>query len=246
MKSKTLWILAAVFGFFGVGGAYTTLREAREGTWPGVGLFVVLAVFCAWKAWKKSEKKTKKPSLKAQAPAQRETEAVKPEAQEPAKEKSEAPKQEVPAPVVKKSDATKPETSTVRPEIARVTITPKKYKYTTIYKGKVVGVSFGGRQKVLARLDENGNPDFSLEESEYKGAPSIKVMASTGYKLDDTPKQIGFIPADKVEQVLPYVGAANVIGTIYGGPEYEGQEDAHNYGCEIEVYLAEEIQDKEE
>lgn len=111
--------------------------------------------------------------------------------------------------------------------------TAKSYK--TVYKGTVVGVTHDGRQHVLEKLmeraDEGEMLTFELEESEYKGEPSIKVMAGT---MDEgTMKQIGYVAAGDVARVLPYVGTAYVDGRIYGG------EDGKNYGAAIEVFVAE-------
>lgn len=104
--------------------------------------------------------------------------------------------------------------------------------YKTVYEGKVKGVTKQGRQRVLEKLlemEREGETIFySLEEDEYEGKPSIKVMAGT-MDFDKPPKQIGFIAEADVDKVLPYVDTAFVDGTIYGG------EDGKYYGAAVEV-----------
>ena len=129
----------------------------------------------------------------------------------------------------------KPATSVPQPSA------PRK-KYRTVYMGKVVGVTFQGRQRTLARLkkwdDEGESLLFSLEQDEYNGEPSIKVMAEP-MSVDSPPRQIGFIAKEDVPEVLPYVDTCSVLCEIYGGPDYQGEEDAKNYGCSIEVFIQE-------
>ena len=96
-------------------------------------------------------------------------------------------------------------------------------------------MTYDGRQRVLEKLmaqaDEGEMLTFELEEDEYKGEPSIKVMAGT---MDaDKMMQIGFVSAKDVPKVLPYVGTAYVDGSVYGG------EDGKCYGAAIEVFVAE-------
>lgn len=136
----------------------------------------------------------------------------------------------------KKKPASKPiQTAPASAAPAQATAQPAAKSYKTAYKGTVVGVTYEGRQKVLERLVnkemEGETLTFELEESEYKGEPSIKVMAGT---MDEgTMKQIGYVAAGDVARVLPYVGTAYVDGRIYGG------EDGKNYGAAIEVFVAE-------
>lgn len=113
----------------------------------------------------------------------------------------------------------------------------EKPQYFTAYNGRVNGVTFQGRQRILARLkkkqEEFENICFELEAGEYQGEPSIKVMA--GLWEDENLEQIGFIPAASVDKVLPYVGCATVTGEIYGGLEDEFDGSPKSYGCAVEV-----------
>jgi len=138
----------------------------------------------------------------------------------------------------KKSGKSSPKTKTAKPTTAMPTPAAaaapviQTQTYKTVYEGKVKGVTKQGRQKVLEKLlemeSEGETIFYSLEEDEYEGRPSIKVMAST-MDFDKPPKQIGFIAEVDVEKVLPYVDTAFVDGTIYGG------EDGKYYGAAVEV-----------
>ena len=109
----------------------------------------------------------------------------------------------------------------------------------TVYEGKVVGVTFEGRQRILARVkrhEDNGDYlDYSLEVGEYNGKPSIKVMVE--FPDTDDPKQMGFIAASDVKRVLPYVDEADVLCEVYGGPDFEG--DDHYYGASVTLVVME-------
>lgn len=122
----------------------------------------------------------------------------------------------------------KPEMEPAKPA-SKVTLKQNR----TVYEGKVVGVTFEGRQRILAcvkRYEDNGDYlDYSLEVCEYKGKPSIKIMVE--FPETDEPKQMGFIAATDVKRVLPYVDKADVLCEVYGGPEFEG--DDHHYGASI-------------
>ncbi len=117
---------------------------------------------------------------------------------------------------------------------------PQRKKLKVVYEGKVKGVTFDGRQRVLAkfmRLEEDCETIFySLERSTYQGKPSIKVMGEVSGE-DKPAKQLGFIADKDVEKVLPYIDTASVECEIYGGPEYDG--DDRSYGASVTLLVRE-------
>lgn len=131
-------------------------------------------------------------------------------------------------------DKTEPEKDPAKPA---TNVTVKRNR--TVYEGKVVGVTFEGRQRILARVkryEDNGDYlDYSLEVGEYNGKPSIKVMVE--FPDTDDPKQMGFIAASDVKRVLPYVDEADVLCEVYGGPDFEG--DDHYYGASVTLVVME-------
>lgn len=104
------------------------------------------------------------------------------------------------------------------------------------YKGKVKGSSY--RQTALRkfyRLQENYEPiEYTIVKDTYQGKPCIMVMAEDVSK-DKPPMQLGFIAAQDVNKVMPFVGVADVDCMIYGGPEYDG--DDKYFGAEVTLYI---------
>ncbi len=165
-------------------------------------VFAIAAVLL----WLKSRKGGKKKSVKA-SPKPQKVKAVKP-----------SPATATPASMTEPTPEPTPEIKTRTCKI--------------IYDGKVKGVTKQGRQKVLEKLMEMESEGetlvYDLEVDEYEGSPSIKVIVSILYD-EKPPKQIGYIAAEDVEKVLPYVGKAYVDGKIYGG------QNGKYYGAAVRV-----------
>lgn len=216
MKKKTLVILALVMAALAIYGAYTSITGKIENGWAATGVFVALALLFGWRATRKTSKAGQQPAQAAtpQSPAK-----------QPATEKQEKPQpQSIPQQPTAKGQA-------------QPAPQPKP-EYITVYSGRLNGVTYQGRQRILARLKKKQDEEFEdirfeLEAGEYEGEPSVSVMA--GLWEDESLKQIGFIPAKSVDKVLPYTGQAIVTGEIYGGPEDEFDENPKSYGCSVEV-----------
>ena len=215
-----LFICTVFFGLVTAYGVHDAIDGKISGYgWEGFGFMAFMFLLCLTCLIRRLRKPNKK-----QAEEEKRNEEVRPVS--PAPQLAKRPQ---PAPVTAGPETPRPE----RPQKT----------FRTVYKGKVVGVTFQGRQQMLARLkrmaeEEYADLDFALEQDEYKGEPSIKVMA--GLMEEDKPmQQIGFIGKADIPKVLPYIHTCSVIGEIYGGPEYEGEEDPKSYGCAIEVYIEE-------
>lgn len=211
-------LIAAIFcAFMAVYGLYATATGQVESPngYYAVGLFALLAVFFALKVRKNRKVK----------PAKAKKAVEKPRATKAA---------EVPA----KAAATAPAKVPVAVATPDAQPTQKPITNKIVYNGKVKGTAMvPERQTALAWLkeqDDNGKSLlFTLEEDEYEGKPSIKVMVEVMLS-EEPPRHIGYIAAADVDKVLPYMPKAYVDGHIYGG------EDGKNYGAAVDVFIVEE------
>ena len=217
---KVLYLTAAVFGIAAATVPYDIIAGNKENTVQNWAVAVVTLLICLLCILLARVTKRLKQRKKKQAPAQPQKKAAEAERQQPAPE----PIQPVKA---APSQPTPP-------------AAPKKYK--TVYEGKVVGVSYKGRQNVLARMkrgeDEGDSVLYTLEAGEYQGRPCIKVLAEL--MSDEKPaRQIGFIAEKDVPKVIPYIDSGYAAGEIYGGPEEEYDDSGKYYGCALEVFIEE-------
>lgn len=218
---KILYIVAAICGLAAATVPYQIIKGERESTaeyWITCLLLALVCALCILVIRKTNRKKTGA-KKKAQTPKQPQKPTAAPTPQ--------------PAPAPAAPERTEPSQPTAP-------AAPKKYR--TVYEGKVVGVSFKGRQNVLARIkrgEEDGDSVlYTLEAGEYQGRPCIKVLAEL-MSEEKPARQIGFIAEADIPKVMPYIDSGYAAGEIYGGPEDEYDDSGKNYGCALEVFIEE-------
>lgn len=93
---------------------------------------------------------------------------------------------------------------------------------------KIVGVTHGNRQSLLAQLDEYDEIELVREEHNPHDENAIAVLNAEGKKL-------GYLRAELAEEVSLYLErnpGSVLLGSIL---EITGGTDGKNYGCNIEV-----------
>jgi hypothetical protein len=101
---------------------------------------------------------------------------------------------------------------------------------------KVVGVTFEGRQELLAKMTEFTLIRLERDRRNSHDPMAVKVMADiNGYK------QVGFIPKAMAKKVANHLDSGNIlyaaVKKIVGGNEISTEESIEflNYGLEIRI-----------
>lgn len=100
---------------------------------------------------------------------------------------------------------------------------------------RVAGVTFNDRQRTLQKIDDADDEKYrmccyGIEQTEYKGSPAFSIYAEL-MDDNDTRKELGFVPADLVNDVLRvYPRIFHVKVEVHGG--YSGK----SYGASATLY----------
>ena len=100
---------------------------------------------------------------------------------------------------------------------------------------RIAGVTFNNRQTTLRKIDEGEDEKYlmctyGIQQTEYKGEPAFRIYAEL-MDDNDTRKELGFVPADLVPNVLQiYDRIFTVDVHVYGG------EDDKSYGAAATLY----------
>ncbi len=103
---------------------------------------------------------------------------------------------------------------------------PDGYIIDHSYYTKVVGVTYSGRQRILASLQDGMDLDFVRETHNVHDKNAVAIYCSN--------RQIGYLSREEAAEIAPIMDKGipvdGVIEHITGGGKY-------NYGCEIRVKI---------